>query len=215
MVEKSFEDLQRYVDEMRFKIKTRSDLLLSDECKLTQKKRDLIDVVTQAKTRISASFDELREALDLKQRELIAGCRGHDGGQIRGGGQGRSRGSKPTWTRWTATTAILSSFNTAATTPWRRRCRRSTTTLTTRSRSCSCWRIWTRVYSTSWTKSCSKSSSWTCRAHFSTWRALGRWRLRLSLWGASSRRSPRKLNRLVTRGRGRIATSAFLRPLCT
>ena len=41
--------LGRSVEDLRFKLKSRIDLLLNEESRLTQKKRELIDVASNAK----------------------------------------------------------------------------------------------------------------------------------------------------------------------
>ncbi len=68
-VKRSFENLQHHVEELKFKIKaryskkykllSRMDYLLKDECNLTKKKRELIDTVSNAKLQIKNHFDEL------------------------------------------------------------------------------------------------------------------------------------------------------------
>ena len=65
-VTKNYDGLEGSIEDLRFKLKTRADLLLKDESRLTQKKREIIEIVSQAKSHIKQSFDELVQVLESK-----------------------------------------------------------------------------------------------------------------------------------------------------
>ncbi|KRX08380.1 hypothetical protein PPERSA_03374 [Pseudocohnilembus persalinus] len=70
-IRNKYENLQNGVDDLKFKVKTRSDFLLNDESRLTQKKRELIELVSSAKSQIKQSFDEIFQVLEQKQAQLL------------------------------------------------------------------------------------------------------------------------------------------------
>lgn len=49
-IRKNYNLLAPHIEDLRFKLKANNDLLLNEECRLTQKKRELSEVVAQSKT---------------------------------------------------------------------------------------------------------------------------------------------------------------------
>ncbi|KAL4468007.1 hypothetical protein ABPG72_015877 [Tetrahymena utriculariae] len=70
-VSKAYESLQEPIDDLRFKIKTRADLLIQDDARLNKKKKELSEVLEHCKNQIQKSFQEVILALQQKQQELI------------------------------------------------------------------------------------------------------------------------------------------------
>ncbi|EAS05695.2 hypothetical protein TTHERM_01113060 (macronuclear) [Tetrahymena thermophila SB210] len=70
-VSKAYESLQEPIDDLRFKIKTRADLLIQDDARLNKKKKELSEVLDHCKIQIQKSFEEVILALQQKQQELI------------------------------------------------------------------------------------------------------------------------------------------------
>lgn len=72
-VQKSLKQLKEIkVDSLWYSIKQSQENLLNDQCKLTNKKRELVELGASAKLQIQQNFEQLYRILEQKEKELVA-----------------------------------------------------------------------------------------------------------------------------------------------
>lgn len=69
-ISKSFEFIRENANQIQCLLKGCQETLLHEQCKVANKKQELVDLVSQAKTSITANFEELYRTLKLKEQEM-------------------------------------------------------------------------------------------------------------------------------------------------
>ncbi|KAM3146828.1 hypothetical protein pb186bvf_000982 [Paramecium bursaria] len=70
-VGKCFDQVKETADTIYAAMKQSQEQLLYEQCKATNKKQELIEIVSQAKLQITNNFEELYKTLKLKEQELL------------------------------------------------------------------------------------------------------------------------------------------------